>query len=77
MARPLPLLCPSAEPLRLRSAPRRRLPTRLPTAMLVRSLAVIAGLGMPVVAATLADLVHPAPVVSPPIVSSPVVSSAR
>lgn len=70
MARPLPHLCPSAEPLRLHSAPRRPLPSRLPMAMLVRGLAVIAGLGMPVAAATLADLVHPAPIVPSPIVLS-------
>ncbi|AWN51848.1 hypothetical protein [Methylobacterium sp. 17Sr1-1] len=70
MARPIPLLCTSAEPLQLRSAPHRRQPSRLPVAMLVRSLAVIAGLGMPVAAATLADLVHPAPIVPSPIVSS-------
>ncbi|AWB20012.1 hypothetical protein DA075_02900 [Methylobacterium currus] len=65
MAHPLPLLCPSAEPLRLQTVARRRLPSRLPVAMLVRGLAVIAGLGMPVAAATLADLAHPAPAVSP------------
>jgi hypothetical protein len=33
--------------------------------MLVRSLAVIAGLGLPVAAATLADRVHPSPVAAP------------
>ncbi|AWN45129.1 hypothetical protein DK419_01290 [Methylobacterium terrae] len=62
-----PLVCRSIgpEPLRL-SAPRRRPAFRLPrsrptVAMLVRSLALIAGLGMPVAAATLADLAHPAP----------------
>ncbi len=35
--------------------------SRLPVAMLVRALAVIAGLGVPVAAATLADLAHPIP----------------
>ncbi|GJD61804.1 hypothetical protein [Methylobacterium frigidaeris] len=65
MASPLPLVRPSDEPLRLQAAPRQRLPSRLPAAMLVRGLAVIAGLGMPVAAARLADLVHPAPAVSP------------
>ncbi|MBE7247846.1 MAG: hypothetical protein INR63_23120 [Actinomycetospora chiangmaiensis] len=66
MTSPLPLTCRSTgpEPLRLTSAPRRRPASRLPVAMLVRGLAVIAGLGMPVAAATLADLVHPTPVIS-------------
>ena len=65
MARTRPLPCPSDEPLRIPASPRRRLPSRLPVAMLVRGLAVIAGLGMPVAAATLADLAHPAPTMSP------------
>ncbi|KMO10083.1 hypothetical protein [Methylobacterium platani] len=61
MASPLPLVCRShgPEPLRLASAPRRRPASRLPLAMLMRGLAVVAALGMPVAAATLADLVHP------------------
>lgn len=70
MASPLPLVCRSAEPLQvetapLRAAPQRRLPSRLPVVMLVRGLAVVVGLGMPVAAATLADLAHPARAVSP------------
>ncbi|MGX7703669.1 hypothetical protein [Methylobacterium sp. Gmos1] len=65
MAHPLPLRCASDEPLRIPASPRRRTPSRLPVAMLVRGLAVVAGLGMPVAAATLADLAHPAPTLSP------------
>jgi hypothetical protein len=70
MANPHPLVCRSSEPLRLpvvalHAAPQRRLPSRLPIAMLARGLAVVAGLGMPVAAATLADLAHPAPAVYP------------
>lgn len=63
MARPFPLVCRTSEsePLRLRT-PRRRPAFRRPVAMLVRSLALIAALGLPVAGATLADLAHPAPV---------------
>ncbi len=65
MASSRPLVCRAAEPLKL-PAPRRTRPvSQRPVAMLVRGLAVIAGLGLPVAAATLADLAHPAPVVSP------------
>ncbi|TGE00174.1 hypothetical protein [Methylobacterium nonmethylotrophicum] len=62
MASPLPLVCRSdgPEPLTLGGGALRRPASRLPIAMLVRGLAVIAGLGMPVAAATLADLAHPA-----------------
>ncbi|QRE76067.1 hypothetical protein [Methylobacterium aquaticum] len=65
MASALPLVCRAAEPLTL-PTPRRSPPVSLrPVAMLVRGLAVIAGLGLPVAAATLADLAHPATAVSP------------
>ncbi|SEP19062.1 hypothetical protein SAMN04487843_10844 [Methylobacterium sp. ap11] len=65
MARPLPLSCRSTgpEPIRLDAARRRPAP-RLPVAMLVRSIALIGGLGLPVAAAALADLAHPAPALS-------------
>ncbi|KMO27215.1 hypothetical protein VQ02_33585 [Methylobacterium variabile] len=71
MASPLPLVCRSAGPEPLRLGPgcgiatQRRPASRLPLVMLVRSLAVIAGLGLPVAAATLADRVHPSPVAAP------------
>ena len=65
MATPLPLVCRSAGPAPLRLAPaagERRGPASRPSiVMLMRSLAVVAGLGLPVAAATLADRVHPAP----------------
>ncbi|MGF3022964.1 hypothetical protein ACQVP2_09055 [Methylobacterium aquaticum] len=71
MARPLPLplVCRSAEPLRIvlaspAAAARRRSVARLPLAMLMRGLAVMAGLGVPVAAATLAGPVHSVPFVS-------------
>ncbi|BCM84568.1 hypothetical protein [Methylobacterium indicum] len=68
MAHPLPLLCRAAAPeaIRIDVARRRRPAPRLPVAMLVRSLVLIAGLGLPVAAATLADLAHPAPALSRP-----------
>lgn len=62
MASPLPLVCriQGSEPLRLAPAPLRRPVLRLPVVMLMRSLAVIAALGLPVAAATFADRAHPA-----------------
>lgn len=66
MASPLPLACriPGSEPLRLAPAALPRPVLRLPVVMLVRSLAVIAALSLPVVAATLADRAHPAAAVA-------------
>ncbi|MFH6783688.1 MULTISPECIES: hypothetical protein [Methylobacterium] len=62
MASPLPLVCRQGpEPLRLAPARRRRPASRLPVVMLVRTVAVLVALGLPVAAATLADLAHPAP----------------
>ncbi|TNC11670.1 hypothetical protein FF100_18700 [Methylobacterium terricola] len=63
MASPLPLTCriQGSEPLRLAPATLRRPVLRVPVAMLMRSLAVIAALSLPVAAATLADRAHPAP----------------
>ncbi|MCF4128202.1 hypothetical protein [Methylobacterium sp. SyP6R] len=61
MASSPPLVCRAAEPLRIAKVRRPRPVSRLPVAMLVRALAVIAGLGLPVAAATLADLAHPVP----------------
>ena len=65
MASPRPFVCRAAEPLRLPKPRCSRPVSRPPVAMLVRGLAVLAGLGLPVAAATLADLAHPAPVVAP------------
>ncbi|KMO33806.1 hypothetical protein VQ03_24490 [Methylobacterium tarhaniae] len=61
MASPLPLVCRSTEPLRIAAVSRRRPVSRFPVAMLMRGLAVIAALGVPLAAATLADLAHPVP----------------
>ncbi len=68
MAPPRLLPCRSAgpAPIRLDAARHRRPAPRLPAAMLVRSLVLLAGLGLPVAAATLADLAHPAPALSRP-----------
>jgi len=66
MASPLPLVCRQGpEPLRLAPAPRRRPVPRRHFPMLMRGLAVVGALSLPVAAAALADLAHPAPAASP------------